>query len=312
MTIKNILKAFYILLSILLVIVLGLMIWAYAPDNSVEELTEKWGYDNSKFVEIDGMNIHYRVNGEGFPVVLVHGTAASLHTWEAWTTALEDSFQVISFDLPAYGLTGPHPTGRYSMDMYAKILDELMLELAIDSFYLAGNSLGGGIAWRYSTLYPDKVKKMILIDAAGFPLEREPSLPFRLAKSEIWSRLLTTFTPKRIIENSIKEVYFDKEKATPNIIDRYYDFALRTGNRQAFVDRVRTMEYADTALLAGIKIPTLIQWGRGDVWIPVSNAYKFEKVIPNSKLVIYENAGHIPMEEIPNETVKDAKAFFLE
>jgi len=306
---KRFIRIFSIIICILLLLLAGMLIWAYAPDKSIDELKEKYAYDNSQFMELDGMNVHYRVNGEGFPVVLIHGTAASLHTWEEWTNVLQDSFKVISIDLPAFGLTGPNTTGTYNLEYYAEFIDQFLTQLGIDTFALAGNSLGGAIAWRYTTLYPNKVKKLILIDAAGYPFKKPPSLPFRIAGNKLLAPAMLYFTPKNLIKNSVLEVFSLDSRATDEVITRYYDMTLRAGNRQAFIDRVRNEKYTSSELIKNIQVPTLIQWGSNDVWIPVENAKQFEQDIKNSTLIIYENAGHIPMEEIPMLTVMDAKDF---
>ncbi len=308
---RKILKILGIILGILLLALAGILIWAYAPDKSVEELKEKYAYDNSQFVEVDGLNVHYRINGEGFPVVLIHGTAASLHTWEGWTKVLKDNFKVISLDLPAFGLIHSNATGNYSLDYYSDFLEAFLTKIGVDTFALAGNSLGGAIAWRYTTKFPQKVKKMILIDAAGYPFKKTPSLPFKLAKSPFWSKIMLHFTPKPLLKKSILEVFSQDDKVTDELVNRYYDLSLREGNRKAFIDRVRNEKYTNPELIKGIKTPTLILWGEGDVWIPLENAYQFEKDIENSKLIIYENAGHIPMEEIPMPTVLDAREFLI-
>ena len=306
---KSIFKIFAYLLGFILLIIIGIMIWAYAPNKSVSDLKEKWGYDNSQFMAIEGMNVHYRISGSGPSVVLIHGTGSSLHTWEKWTAILEKEYQVISFDLPAYGFTGANPSGDYSLELCAKVLDELVTKLGIDSFSISGNSLGGAVSWRYATLYPDKVQKMILIDPAGFPLDKAPSLPFKLAQSDFWSKLIKYFSPKFIIANSVKEVYHNDELATDEVIDRYYDMALCESNRQGFVDRIRNAKPVNSQLISTVTTPTLIMWGEEDTWIPVELAQQFKENIQGSELIIYKNTGHVPMEEIPEKTVKDAIEF---
>ena len=106
----------------LLVLIGFFLIKDYAPDKSLSELKEKWTYDNSKFIKVDGLDVHYRINGTGHPLVLIHGTGASLHTWEPWTKILEQDFKVISLDMPAFGLTGPNATGDYTLENYACLL----------------------------------------------------------------------------------------------------------------------------------------------------------------------------------------------
>ena len=305
---KKFLLRFFTFLIIILII--GFFT-AYQADIPVEKLKEKYANSASNFIQIENVNAHYRIEGKGHPLVLLHGTGASLHTWDDWAAALKDTFQIVRMDLPAFGLTGPNEEGDYSIKNYRNFLNRFFQQLQIDTFYLAGNSLGGRIAWDYTIAHPEQVKKLVLLDAAGAPNKRAEPAVFKLAKNPFTAFLLKNILPKSFIEKNIREVYFDDAKITQDLIDRYHALALRTGNRQAFIDRTKT-PYKDAGdRLAEIKCPTLIIWGKHDHWVPVEDAYFFEKEIPNNKLKIYDNAGHVPMEEIPEQTAKDAERFLL-
>ncbi len=306
---KSVFKKIWIGILVLLLVIAGYVFFNYAPDKTFEDSKEKWAYDNSKFIEIRGMPVHYRTNGTGQPLVLIHGTGASLHTWESWTKILEKDFQVISLDMPAFGLTGPNPERIYTLDFYANFLNTFLGKIGIEKCALAGNSLGGGIAWKFATLFPEQVESLILIDAGGYPRNKELPLAFRLAKNKMLSKILLTVTPKSLFEKSMKEVYHNDDLVTKEIINRYYELYLREGNRQAFVDRINSTEEIDPAIIKTIKKPTLVMWGKTDEWIPVEDAYKFVKDIEGSELVIYENVGHLPMEELPKQSAADAKSF---
>lgn len=308
MSLKSVLK--YLLLAILLIIV-GVFAFNYAPDRSVEDLKKRWTYDNSKFIEVDGIDAHYRINGQGTPLVLIHGTGASLHTWEGWTDILSKDFQIISLDMPAFGLTGPSIDRDYSLEKYARFLDEFLGKIGVDTFHLAGNSLGGAISWKYASMFPEKVKKMILIDAAGYPFDKKLPLAFRLAKNDIMGKILLKITPKSLFWKSIREVYYNDDLVTEELIDRYYELYLREGNRQAFVDRVRAIESNDVSPIKTIKTPTLIMWGADDEWIPVTLVNKFKNDLINAESIVYKQVGHVPMEEIPEATAEDARTFLL-
>lgn len=298
-----------IFLALDLLAIIGFGAMNFASDKSVEELTAKWAYDNSQFVDVDGMNVHYRINGSGPTLVLIHGTAASLHTWEEWTKILEKDFKVVSLDMPAFGLTGPNKTGEYTLDFYAEFLDNFLSKIGETQFSLAGNSLGGGIAWNYAANYPDKVEKLILIDASGYPMETEPTLAFKLAKNDLTAKALLKITPKSLFVKSMKEVYHNDDLITDELIERYYDLYLRPGNRQAFIDRVQKHGTANIEKIKTIEAPTLLMWGKHDHWIPVKFAKQFQEDLPNDRLIIYEDAGHVPMEEIPEKSAMDAKNF---
>lgn len=306
---KSIFKKILIVLGIFTLLILGYSWMNYAGDKSFEELKVKWSYENSEFLDMDGMPVHYRINGEGEPLVLIHGTGASLHTWEGWTEILEKDFKVISLDMPAFGLTGPNPKRVYTLEYYAKFLDAFLEKIEVDQFCIAGNSLGGGIAWKYAALFPNKVKSMILIDPMGYPREGELPFALRLAANKYAGQYLKTVTPKSLFYKSMNEVYHNDELVTDELVNRYYDLYLREGNRQAFVDRAMAIETVDTTEIATIKTPTLILWGENDEWISPKDAPKFKRDIEGSELILYPNAGHVPMEELPKLTAHDARIF---
>ena len=306
---KSIFKKLLIVLGILVLIILGYTWMNYASDKSFEELKSKWSYDNSQFLKLDGMPVHYRINGEGEPLVLIHGTGASLHTWEKWTEILEKDFKVISLDMPAFGLTGPNPERDYTLEFYAKFLDSFLEKIEVDKFSVAGNSLGGGIAWKYASLFPNKVESMILIDPIGYPQTGELPFALRLAANKYASKYLITITPKSLFYKSMNEVYHNDDLVTDELINRYYDLYLREGNRQAFVDRAMAIETIDTSEIATITTPTLILWGEKDEWISPNDGPKFKRDIKGAELITYSNAGHVPMEELPKLTAHDARIF---
>lgn len=296
---KKLLLAVFLLLGLLLSLF-------YYNDLSRKELWERYAYKDSQTAQLNGMPVHYRITGEGDPILLLHGTGASLHTWETWTEVLQDSLQVISVDLPAFGLTGPHPERDYSIDSYVRFVQDFTTMLGLDSFSLAGNSLGGLIAWSYTAAYPEKVTNLMLLDPSGFPKlqssDSKEALPMRLAKNALAAKVITKITPRFIIKNSLLEVYADDAKVSQELVDRYFDMSLRAGNRQAFVDRTNTKRSIDTMLLTQIEQPTMILWGDQDQWIPEGDADRFSLLLPNDTVVILPNIGHVPMEEVPRKT----------
>ncbi len=304
---KKIIK--YILIAIIAFLIIVISIY-WKNDIDIKELKNKYAYPSSSFISIDGINVHYRDVGKGEAIILIHGTGASLHTWEKWIDILSPEYRVISFDLPGFGLTGPDPNHNYQISRYTAILDSLMVKLKVDSFHIAGNSLGGLVAWRYTTQFPQKILTLNLIDAAGLPQPgKKPPFIFQLAKLPVLSTLLQKVTPKSIIEKSMLDVYKNDQLVTEKLIDRYFELSLREGNRTAFVKRMSQLnEKLVVSDLKNITVPVLIQWGKDDRWIPLANAFEFQKLIPNAELIIYDS-GHVPMEENPMETVKDYMIF---
>lgn len=307
MYMKNLLKYSLSAITAFLIIVIAIN---WKNDIDLNKLKDKYAYPSSYFISIDGINVHYRDVGKGEAILLIHGTGASLHTWEKWIDILSPGYRVISFDLPGFGLTGPDPNHNYQISRYTAILDSLMVKLKVDSFHIAGNSLGGLVAWRYTTEFPKKILTLNLIDAAGLPQPgKKPPFIFQLAKLPVLSTLMQKVTPKSIIENSMLDVYKNDKLVTEKLIDRYFELSLREGNRTAFVKRMSQLnEKLDINDLKKITAPVLIQWGKDDLWIPLAKGYEFKKIIPKAELKIY-NSGHVPMEENPMETVEDYMIF---
>lgn len=305
----------YVLYTILVLLVL-LIKGAVYFDISVDDLKKEYANEHSKFIEIDGMQVHYRDEGTGFPIVLIHGTSSSLHTWNDWTSVLKKKYRVIRMDLPAFGITGPNTTADYSIKSYTNFLHQFLDKIKLDKFYLGGNSLGGNIAWNYTLEHPDKIEKLILIDASGLPTNKPQPAIFKMAKTPILNSLFLYVTPKFFIRKNIKEVYEDDNKITDELITRYQKMTLRVGNRQAFLDRAkldfRQERNINLERLKHIKTPTLLIWGAKDNWIPLNNGKRMDSVLPNSKLVVLEKSGHVPMEESPEESLAILNVFLDE
>lgn len=276
--------------------------YSFSPDRTKEELSAKYITTASSFMEIDGVEVHYRDEGEGFPIVLIHGTGASLHTWDAWVNRLKNTHRVIRLDLPAYGLTGADLQQRYASSDYVTLIHKLLEELGVKEFYMGGNSLGGLVSWLYTTTYPKEVKKLFLLNASGFPFDTTPAV-IQLAKTPVLNLFLKYFTPQFFIEKNLKEVYFDDSKITAETIERYHDLTCYEGNRQAFIDRAKIEREDYTERLSLIEQPTLVLWGEEDAWIPVSDAAKFAEKIPHAEIIIMPKTGHVPMEERPEESL---------
>lgn len=296
-----------VLVGILVIVVVALLS-QYRADISLEELKEKYADEQSQFMQLDGMSIHYKVEGKGFPVLLVHGTGSSLHTWDGWVPYLSEQFKVIRLDLPAFGLTGPNEDNNYSAEYYVDLLHRFLNELGVDSLHIAGNSLGGMIAYNYVLQYPNDVGKLILIDAAGYPRETPIPFAFKIGRTPLIKNLMKYVSPRSLFDKSIKEVYLNDSLITDELVDRYYELSLREGNRAALVARMNQDFDNRYQEINSIIQPTLIMWGIDDLWIPASDAKKFKEDIRNSTVMMYK-AGHVPMEELPDFTVRDARNF---
>lgn len=280
------------------------------------DLFKKYTDSDSQFMEIDGLKVHYKIEGKGFPIVLLHGTFSSLHTWDKWAERLKEKYKVIRLDLAGFGLTGPRKDRTYSVEIYLNFLNTFLKKLETKKFYMAGSSLGGWIAWEYSHRYKEQVRRLILLDAAGFNDKDSIPLLYKLVQNPIIKefKMFHGFaeylkTPKSFIEFFLKNAYGDAKRVDENTITRYHEMFSRKGNREAFINIANSNIEDHSENLKQMDTPTLILWGEKDHWIPLTNAYKFQFSLPNSELIIYEGVGHIPMEEIPEKSVKDTMSF---
>lgn len=314
---RLVIRSILVLLSLALLLVLAGIAASWAPDRSPTELAVKWATPPSQFIELQGMRVHLRDEGprdDPLPIVLLHGTSASLHTWEGWARALRAERRVIRVDLPGFALTGPHPKDDYSTAAYVDFVRALADRLGLKRFVLAGNSLGGQIAWSTAAAMPDRVARLILVDASGYPAEllqarQDIPLGFKLASMPWLQPLVRNTLPRRVVESSVRNVYGDAAKVTPELVDVYYDMTLRAGNRRALSLRMKQGYTADTRQLAKLRMPTLILWGGKDRLVPREAARWFARDIAGSRLVVFEDLGHVPHEEDPQRTVQEVRNF---
>jgi pimeloyl-ACP methyl ester carboxylesterase len=229
------------------IVIIAALSYLYKNDIPLEELNKQYTNDQSKFINIDGVNVHYRDEGnqnDSLPLVLIHGTSSSLHTWDSIVPALLNKKRIIRLDIPAFGLTGPHPGRDYSITFYNQFIDSFLSTIGVQQYIIAGNSLGGSIAWNQALSHPQKVKQLILINSGGYPKKNEKgNIGFKLASMPVIGDILVKFTPRSLIRKSIEDVYANKSKVNEQLVQRYYDLLLREGNRQATLDIFKQRKY---------------------------------------------------------------------
>ncbi len=302
------------LAGLLLLILVAMLAVNWAPDRPVADLAARWAPPPSTFVDVGGLRVHLRDEGprdDPAPIVLLHGTSDSLHTWEGWAQELKRDRRVIRMDLPGFGLTGPAPDGDYRVERYVAFVTALLDTLSVRRFVIVGNSLGGWIAWETALAHPDRVQALILVDAAGYPFESQ-SVPigFRIARMPVLNRLAQYVLPRSLVAASVRNTYGDPSRVTPELVDRYYELTLREGNRRAVADRFAAGRFAvDPSRVRQLTVPTLILWGERDRLIPLQSGERFHRDIPGSRLVIIPGLGHVPQQEDPQATLAAVREF---
>jgi pimeloyl-ACP methyl ester carboxylesterase len=292
------------------VIVIAL-VFMRVPDTDAAEMRAKYGGEPSQFLTLDdGLEVHYRDEGprDAKPLVLLHGSNADLHTWEPWVQRLSARYRVIRFDQIAHGITGPAQDDDYALSSFVADVDEVTRKLGLEQFVLAGNSMGGNIAAAFALDHPERLTGLVLIDASGAPVEREGggNIFFTLASMPGVGSVLSTITPRSLVERSLSQSVANQEIVTDEAIDRYWELARYPGNRAATLKRFATPRSSFTAEdIATIEVPTLVMWGELDSLFPYEAANWYMEALPEATLVSYADIGHLPMEEAPDRSATD-------
>lgn len=298
-----------------LMMICGLTLLAgCAKDIPYETLEARYADAQSRYFEAGGVRVHYHDVGprDAPALVLVHGFSASLQAWDPWVERLEGDYRVVTLDLPGHGLTRTPQGYSLSTAGHVAVVAALADKLELRRFVIAGNSMGGGVAWNYALAHPDQVRGLVLVDAAGWPESKRgdrPPLAFRLLANPVGRALLRNINPRPLAEPGLKSAYGDPALVTPELVDRYVDFARAPGRRTLLTSGRRPQGAADPSVFKAIRAPTLIMHGADDGVIPVSASEGFASAIPGAKLIVYPGVAHVPMEQIPDKTVADLRAF---
>ena len=261
-----------------------------------------------RYIKIGNINTRYWAEGDkGSNVILIHGLGASADIWMHNISALAEAQRVYAPDLVGFGRSDK-PDVKYLPSYMAAFINDFMTTLNIENACLVGMSLGGGVALQYQLQFPGKTQKLVLVDSAG--LGREVPLAMRLATVPLMGELM--LSPSRAgMAFVLKQLVYDPAVITDALIDLYFGLNFSQGAAKTLISVLRacaTMHGARPDVLDpiinnldNIKIPTLIIWGREDRLFPVGHACFAREKIPDSYLYIFDQCGHMPNFERPDE-----------
>jgi len=302
------LKILGIIVALLIIIAVVGWLLLRGPDIPYATLEAKYSAPDpaSHFVDIPGgYHVHYQDEGSpDLPVlVLLHGFGDSFTSWEGWVRELKARRRIITLDFPGHGLTRSPEGTVLSQDLLADFVASFAATLALPKFALAGNSLGGGVAWDFAVRHPERINALILVDAGGFTNEKPPAevpLAFKILRFPIGRAFLRNIDNRFLIREGLRTDVYDKTLITPAVVDRWAEFQRAPGHRAILMSVNFAGQPADLAAKLGtITVPTLILWGEADVLLEPAAARKFAAAIPGSKLITYPQVGHLPQIEIP-------------
>ncbi len=298
-----------ILLGLAGIVALGLLAaaWVYR-DIPAAELEARYMTPSSRFINIDGVRLHYRDEGAGPPVMLIHANFSNLIDWDPVVAELVDSYRVIRFDMPSHGLTGPDPSGDYSLARTIELTENIADALDLEEFTLGGTSLGGTVSMHYASRHPERISKLMLLSPGA--LEGRKQIRRAIPDS---AQILEYILPRALPEFMLRSAYGDPDRLPDELIDRWHDMWLREGQRAAQLDRLRQYEPGDLeGTVQSIRAPTLLLWGEANPQAEVEQAYEFEELLENAAslhMIIYPGVGHMANQEAGPEIGRDLRAW---
>jgi pimeloyl-ACP methyl ester carboxylesterase len=279
-------------------------------DIPADALEERYANEASQFMEIDGVRVHYRDEGprDAPVVVLVHANFASLLGWESWAEALKDKYRVVRFDMTSHGLTGPDPTGDYTLDRTLELTERLIDELGIDKLSIGGTSLGGTVSVFYTMRNPERVENLLLLSPGSIEGKEQQARGEVPDAAYVLKYIMPRALPKFMLDQG-----FAPDPAPDYLVDRWYDMWMREGQREAQLDRLRQYDSGDiNAVFAEVRVPVLLLWGEANT---TAKFEQHEEVIhmlknaPSINFVSYPGVGHMAVQQAGDLLAVDVRSY---
>ncbi len=283
--------------------------WVYR-DISADVLEARYTTPASRFLNVDGVRIHYRDEGSGPPLVLIHANFGSLLSWDDWIDTLKARHRVLRFDMTGHGLTGPDGSGDYSLERTVQLTGRFVDALGLNRFAIGGTSIGGTVAMHYAAAHPDRVEHLILLNPGALEGRSVQQAGGKLPRI---ANILEFITPRFLASYMLRSRYGDPAKVDDKLIDRWYEMWLREGQRAAILARLRSYSSADLdTVTAAVRVPTLILWGEKNPQVPVAQAEELRKMLVNApevKVITYPGVGHMAADEAGPLIARDVLAY---
>jgi pimeloyl-ACP methyl ester carboxylesterase len=298
------------LITLVLAISAALVVVTEVPNPSLDDLRSEYASDSSQFIKLKNTDLHYTDEGTGPVVLLIHGSFSSFLEWDGWVDLLAENYRVVRLDLPGFGLTGPVETEDYSVEHDMVLIDELMDNLDIERFALAGTSFGGMVSFRYASSRPEKISALILASSAGLVFAQVTESP---PPSILRSLLKDYFIPRSWFDWAIHHSAGKDEMITDEHITEAYRMTNGKGRQDSARLRREAYDIGNPKdVLARISAPTLIMWGEANPALSPDVANQFQSNLTNAKetdVIVYPGVGHKILLEAPTKTARDAEQF---
>lgn len=309
--IQKLLKAGLLILALFAFLVIGFVIFRKSLILDKAIVKNHYRLPSSHFLQWRGAEVHYTDQGRGVPILMIHGLGGSIWDFRYLDSSFSKQYRVIRVDMPGFGLSDYPATQESPVTLYNEYFGWLLDTLHIDSMYVMGNSMGGMMAWSIAVNYPQKVKKLILFNSAGYDIPATlKSTNAYMLRYDILKKYLEKGVPEYITKNGMKRTFYNYKKfMKEDNIQRFNDMWNREGNLEHIIRIANNDDFPSTESIKGVTCPTLIIWGKQDKIIPVKNAYDFKRDIRNSTCIIYDSCGHVPMLEEHEKVIRDITPF---
>lgn len=263
------------------------------------------------FADIEGTRVRYLdTGGEGEPVVMIHGFASSLETWDAVRPAIEKNRRIIAMDLKGFGWTD-RPEGDYSPEAQARLVLGLMTQRGVDRATIVAHSWGASVALAVALMSPERVQRMALYDAWVYEAQLPPFFHWSRAPG-VGEALFSLYYPERADER-MSLAFYDRSLVSEPLVEAVEAALERPGTLAAALAAVRGQRYAQVeGRYRTVKQKVLLLWGREDLVTPLSYGERLAHDLPGSRLIVYPTCGHFPMLEAVAASNRDLLAFLEE
>ena len=305
-----------ILLILLVILLIGPFLVPVPPlENTVS--AESLADEDSKFIEVNGVSVHYKTYGEGEPTfILLHGFGASLFSWREVVEPIAEYGTVIAYDRPAFGLTerpmeweGESP---YSQDSQVELVIGLMDALGIEQATLVGNSAGGTVSMLTALKYPERVTSLILVDPAVYAGGGAPAWIRPLLGTPQFDHLGPLFARQLEAQGTefLKTAWHDPSKITPEIFEGYQQpLQVENWDKALWELTVSSRESGLAERVSEFDLPILVITGDDDRIVPTEQSLRLAEELPNAELAVIPQCGHVSHEECPTEFMQAVTDF---
>jgi pimeloyl-ACP methyl ester carboxylesterase len=279
-----------------------------------EEIEARYADQDSHFVEIDNVRLHYKSQGSGPAILLVHGSLGDVADWDGWVRVLAKNYRVVRFDLPGFGISGRIRNGNYSIDRSLSLIDGLMDVIGLEQFAIAGVSYGGPVAFRYAATRTERVTALVIMNSAGVEYGKQRIDPETGEKA--FFQAATTGISRDFIANGLRGAYSNPDLVSEDLIDRKYEIANVKGRTEEGAIMINQYVRGDPyRVLSHVRAPVLVLWGGAEKSLSQETADEFVSAVVNARdvrKVVQPGGGHWMHREHARPTARTVEGFLNE